>query len=781
MDFSIATLLASFTHDKSIAPKLLEKKLGTVDSKSLRQLQIALDALEKSGLLEKERGRYRRTPDTETIEAKLRCSSKGFCFAIQDDDGAEDVYVRECHLSNAWNGDRVLVRVTREGGRSRRRSPEGEVQLILERANTSVLARIKEVQPGEYRAVPLDDRLLFEMELDADAKYLSDISEHLVSVEVLRYPIGQLPPLGRIVQVLGIDAEAAAAEDIVACKYGLRRTFPSAVLAAADALPMPDRAILNSDLKQRLDVRPLLTFAVVPTTTDKPAWVDSAFTVEMTGNADRLRVGFHRVDLAHYIEPDSTLDREARRRGVAALLGEIILPIFPDAVGQGLGTFDVHSDRLATSLLLTFDLDCNLLEFEVQPSVVRLDVLLSEAEFLELAATEDAGQRRRGAAKQAAELTAAIAPLVNLAENLRSQRYERGSFDLPVWKGVSVLGREGSLGAPIASTPELEAQTLLAELDIIANEAIARHLLALQVPAVYRGQAAPSVPEIQEAIKLAANLDLDLELDCSEGDAIEPDDVQAFLGITEDPQTRKVLTHLLVPTLKSCGYSLMPRPHFSLALDTYTTFNTPTRHYADFLVQRILNLVFEKGRDRRTTRSKEAVNLRHSNCHGEIQWNVLPPDVQSDLEGHLTGLISLLNERERSIQDAEVDMRGLQKTACMKDRIGQVFTGLIVGVQSYGFFVEIEDLQVEGLVHVSSLKDDWYEYRSRQQILIGRKNRRQYRLGSTVEVEVKGVDYYRQQIDLVTVGGGSIAEDEPDFEDNEAEDRFAEDEYDSEE
>ena len=142
MEFSIATLLTNFTDDKLIAPKVLEKKLGCRDETSLAKLQIALDALERIGILVKDRGRYRRLFEEDVVEAKLRCSSKGFCFAIQDSEGSEDIYIRECHLSTAWNGDRVLVRITKEG--SRKRSPEGEVRLILERANPSVLARVKQ-------------------------------------------------------------------------------------------------------------------------------------------------------------------------------------------------------------------------------------------------------------------------------------------------------------------------------------------------------------------------------------------------------------------------------------------------------------------------------------------------------------------------------------------------------------------------------------------------------------------------------------------------------------
>lgn len=760
MDFSIASLLASFARDKSLTLKVLEQKLGIQGEAEQEQLQIALDALEKIGILEKERGRYRRLPQEQAIEAKLRCSSKGFCFAIQDEgDDAEDVYIRECNLSNAWNGDRVLVTVTKEGGgRSRRRSPEGEVNLVLERSNPSVLARIAATETGEFRAIPLDDRLLFEVELLPSDLDLGAVIDHLASVEIVRYPLGPLPPLGRVIKILGIDAEAAADFDIVTCKYGLSESFPPAVLEAAAQVAAPPKKFKAADLKNRFDARPLLTLAIDPNPGPGPKpIVDRALTLETNG-AGRTRLGIHVVDIARHVPVDSPLDREARRRGMTAYLGDRVLPIFPESLLAEVGSFLPESDRLAHSVLVTFNGQHELLEFEIQPSLVRADVVLTEGQLDGLLA----GRLDDPTIPQAERIQTLVEELKALAIALRQRRHQRGSFDLVTTQGRTQFHREGIPGTVITAGDEPTASDLLAELSICANQVVADHLRALGVPGLYRFQAMPSVGDVQDALKVAANLEVSLELTAEE--AVEPEDYQRFFRQVTGDDARKVLNYLLVPTLKPCGYGAVPRPHFGLALPQYVTFNAPARHYADLWIQRILTLIFEQGRDRKTTRSKTPVNLRHSSCHGQIEWNVLPPDVQQDLEAELVTILSGLGDRERLIQEAEADICGLQKTSAMKARIGDTFTGLIVGVQSYGFFVEIDELQVEGLVHVSSLKDDWYEYRARQQTLIGRKSRRQYALGTRVEVEVRGVDYYRQQIDLAAISAGADSS-EADLED----------------
>ncbi len=760
MKFSIATLLANFSDDKLVAPKAVEKKLDCQDDQSIRKLQIALDALEKIGVLAKDKGRYRRLLEEAIIEAKLRCSSKGFCFAIQDSEGTEDIYIRESHLSNAWNGDRVLVKIIKEG--SRRRSPEGEVKLVLERANPSLLARIKQINGhnGEpyYRAVPLDDRLLFELDLVPEGPDLANAIDHLVHVEVLRYPLGEKRPIGKVVQILGSDAEAADDLDIVCCKHDLPRSFRDQVLKEVESLV---KHSTKADQKNRLDLRELLTVSFGELNKKD---INHALSIETTSSG-YWRVGVHIADVAYFIKPDSQLDKEARKRSISIYLRDQVTPIFPDGISSGYFSLLPEKDRLAISILITVNKNGQIVEFEIEPSVIQVDAHLSYKQTKQLL---NGGNTEELVNIANEKLESTIKKLQDVSQAVRNARLRRGGFNLNLPDEKSYYNDEGELGAMI--TPDLfPARSVVAELIVLANQAIASHLLALGVPAIYRVQNTPDPGDIQEFMKLASNLGAELYLENEED--VQPADYQAFIEGFSAQKSERVLAYLLEDTLKPAIYSTTAQPHFGLALQHgYVHCTSPISRYSDLLISRVLHTVFNEGRDRRSSRSKEGVELGHSSCHGKITWNVLPPEIQQELEAQLTSVVVHLTERENVAQDAQEDLEGLIKTGLMKERTGQTFQGLITGVQSYGFFVEIEissqsteSFRVEGLVHVSSLKDDWYEYRSRQQTLVGRKNRNQYRLGDMVEVQVKSVDYYRQQIDLVAVGGGSTAFDDEEF------------------
>lgn len=501
--------------------------------------------------------------------------------------------------------------------------------------------------------------------------------------------------------------------------------------------------------------------------------LDDAITLEKTEEG-LWQLGIHIADVSYYVTSDTPIDREAQKRGVSVYLGDTVVPMLPHQLTGNLCAFLGGKDRLAISVLVTLNPEGEMVDYEIQPTAIQVDYQLSyqQAQAI-LERTANPPPSPNVDIREFAAIFELLEQLATVSQTLKDQRQKRGAFELnlpekPLPRDAQTgeqlftpkfhYDDEGALGAMMVS-PSMPIHAMIAELMLLANQLVATHLQALGVPGIYRVHPTPDPDDVQELMKLAGSMGIELRLEQEE--VVRPQDYQHFTRKFAESDAERVLTYLLLETLKPAFYSTTARSHFGLALeDGYTHFTSPVRRYPDLLVHRVLHAVFEHGRDRKSSRAKEVVDLRHSSCQGEISWNVLPPDVQQELELHIQAVVIHLTERERIAQEAEHDLEGLKKAELMRERTGEVFHGLITGVQSYGLFVEIEELLVEGLVHVSSLKDDWYEYRSRQQTLVGRKNRKQYRLGDRIEVQVKSVDYYRQQIDLLAVGGGSEIDDD---------------------
>lgn len=536
--------------------------------------------------------------------------------------------------------------------------------------------------------------------------------------------------------------------DIVSCKHDLPLEFSEKAIAATSKLPTA--RIPAAEIKNRHDLRDKLTFTIeTESNLEHTPWVENAFTLEKT-ESDEWQLGIHIADVAHFIEQDTLLDRIARKRGLAVNLRKQVLPLFPEKVSK-LCSLIPGRNRLTISVMLTFDAQGNTAEYQIIPSVISVDHQLSYQETQALIGDEKKpGKKLATLVPILKDLFFTISPLV------KAQRLQRGGLEVMTPENYSLYKDEGRVGT-ILGVASFPVHSMLTELTILAGKAVAEHLQALELPGIYCTQLEPDVEELEDLVKLGNNLDLNIDLDVQ--DSVSSQDYQRLTEQFANSSAVMVLNYLLQSTFKPVKYLTEPGKHFGLAYEGgYTHCISPGQRYIDLIIQRILKAVFEHGRDRRHSRTKHGVDLTSSSCQGQINWKVLPPNIQEQIALDIQTMLPFLNDREKQAEDAERDLAGLKKAEQMKERTGKIFEGLITGVQSYGFFVEIEDLLVEGLVHVSSLKDDWYEYRSRNSCLVGRKNRTAYRLGDRVEVEVKSVDYYRQQIDLVTVGGGSEAQ-----------------------
>ena len=740
MKFTVADLLDQLPAHEALPLAKLEKALGLSQKADKHQLQIALDGLSRLGLVDVGEAGVSRRDDPELIPARLRCSSKGFCFALRDD-GGEDIYIRDHQLNHAWNGDRVLVKVTREGGR--RRSPEGGVQCILERHTTSLLAQVEQ-QEERLVATPLDDRLLTAVELPAaDATHLDAEQASVVEVQVDRYPVGQFAPQGHVARRLPVNGGEAADLDLLLTKHRLHNR------------PQPPRATLKAlAAKERTDLtaQPSL---LLEAWTGKDAPDLPALGLEERDGGWTLWV--HTPAIAERFGYGSALDSWLRNQADAYCVGRQWLPLLSPALAKA-SAFKVGEVQAAVSVALELGSDGTLEHYrfcrsQIQPvAAAGLDALNALAERKPKSRTVPA------ALKPLKDQLPLLEQLISVTGLLRQQRQAGGSLDLDLplpaidsLGDLAVPGPDAALDGWMVSLEPHHPLALLREALLVADRALGQHLRALELPAIFATNADADASDLNDVARAALALEIPLELS-EEGNASAAELAAAFAGTDRS----RALQQQLQSILKPIQLSRTPGPHALAGLpgeeSALAPWCCPSLHYADLWNQQLLVLLLTEGKDRPSVRHKTTVDLASDACHGAIDWPLLAPSqLNPFLEAQEHGLVQRLNGRRRFLAELQADLLAMVQARQAEPLVGQVLPGVISGVQSYGFFVEVPPSHVEGLVHVSSLKDDWYEYRSRQNRLVGRKNRRTYMLGDQVEVEIQKVDALRHQIDLAVV------------------------------
>jgi ribonuclease R len=738
MKFTVAHLLDQLSSSETLPVARLEKALGLTAKAEKQQLRIGLDALRRLDLIEESDEGLRRQESEELIPARLRCSSKGFCFALRED-GGEDIYIRDHQLNHAWNGDRVLVRICREGGR--RRSPEGAVQCVLERHTGSLLAQVEE-QEERLVAIPLDDRLLTSIELpDGDSGHLDPARESVVEVCIDRFPLAQFGARGHVARRLPVHGGAEADIDLLLTKHQLhqRPTAPKAGLRSAVA-------------KQRDDLTALATLLPGGWRADGVPCVPALSLEEREGGGWRLWL--HVPSVAERVSPDSALDLWLREQAESVCLGGRWLPLLPPALVKDTA-FEAGRTCPALSLAMELGADGNLEHFRFAFTSIRPDARI-EAEALQALADRKPKSRTVPASlKPLKDFLPLLEQLVNVASLLRERRRSGGSIelDLPVppldsLADLRLPSPDAACQGWLVELPESEPLAILREAVLLAHRCLGQHLSTLELPALFARNAAADPAELNEVAKAALALEIPLELS-AEGNATAAELATAFAATDR----RRPLQLQLRSSLQPVQLSAEPGEHVLAGEPTaLAPWCCPTLHYADLWNQQVLVTLLVDGKDRPSVRHRTTVDLAGDSCHGAVDWPLLTATQLAPFQQALArGLAQRLNGRSRALLEIENDVVALAQARHAEPLVGQTLPGVISGVQSYGFFVEVPPSQVEGLVHVSSLKDDWYEYRSRQNRLVGRKFRRTYMIGDPVEVVIEKVDALRHQIDLAVI------------------------------
>ena len=784
MKFTVADLLDQIPAEGSLEKAKLEKILRLTNRSEKQTLDLALHGLNRLGILNVDQeGGVSRGESNDLVEARLRCSSKGFCFAIRDD-GGDDIYIRDHQLNHAWNGDRVLVRLTREGGR--RRSPEGGVQCILERSTTSLLASVEQ-QDDRVVAVPLDDRLLASIELSSDDASHADREKGPSVAEVVldRYPVAQFPARGHVARSLPLDGGSEVDRELMLTKANLHQR------------PAPPRASLKApSAKKRVNLidQPSLLLRGW-TAADSPCLP----AIHVTPHNGGTRLWIHAPALAERLTPGNSLDQWLMNQSESVCLGDQWLPLLSSPLTKA-SSFNVGEEQDAVSLRLDLSSDGEWQDWEFTLSRIKPVAEVSAEALQALDARKPKSRAIPAALKPLKDQIGQLETVVFCARSLHQAEQQKGRIELDLQPsqidGLSDLNSIPPDGDGQRWTTPLNvacAHSLLSVLIRQAHRVWEDHRRSLGLPAIVLDAAQPEESALNDVAKAAVALDVPLELD--EDGAPSPSELASALsGLSSS----RVLSLQLRQALPESAYSLASETSSedsadvdansvstnagsaegdqAIAEDLVETAVTtaydqltpeapwccPTLHQADLINQHVLCQLLNEGKDRPTVRQKEKAQLGHRGAASTVDWPLFTPSQDQKLSDVLRErTVQRLNARRRQVHDLKRDVIAMARARSAEPMIDQVQAGIISGVQSYGFFVEIPPSMVEGLVHVSSLNDDWYEYRSRQNRLVGRRSRRVYQLGDPVDVKVLKVDVLRNQIDLEVVPSETPAVADP--------------------
>ena len=644
--------------------------------------------------------RYALPQRLDTLAGVVRRHADGYGFVVPEDAQEDDIYLSRYAMQGVMHGDRVLVRLEPRQRDGERRS--GRVVQVLERGQHQVTGRV-EILGKHCWLLPLDARLCPDIFI-APPDRLQAQRGAMAVAEITRYGLMQEHPQGRIVEVLG-SADAPDMElRLILRKYRLPAAFPPEVEAAAEAVVSqvepPDRA-------SRCDLRDLVTFTIDSETARD---FDDAVSVEPLTNG-HVRLGVHIADVSVYVHEGSPLDREAAERGTSVYFPDRVIPMLPARLSQDICCLLPDVDRLTLSVFIELTTDAHIVRYEIVDTVIRSQARLT---YTRVAEYLDGNPRALDGWNPA--IGEVLECLDHLASVLRQQRLAAGSLDFDLPEADIILDSEGKIDA-ILRAEYTRAHMLIEEVMLLANRTIAAHLAGLNVPALYRVHEPPAPEKLVQFSALVRTFGYAFP----DMGRLQPGAVQTLLDVVQGTPEAPLINHLLLRSLPPAHYAIDNTGHFGLACTHYTHFTSPIRRYPDLIVHRLL-------RDSAAPGGMSAARREF--------WLQALPEIATST-----------STSERRAAEAEREVENLKKIEFMLTKLGEEYDGVITGVTQFGLFVELEDLFVEGLVHISWLPDYCLFYPERF-CLVGQNTGQTYRLGDRVRVRVDNVSLTRKQIDF---------------------------------
>jgi ribonuclease R len=662
-----------------------------------------LKTLVASGDLVQVRGnRFALPAPADLVAGRLQTNPAGYGFVAPDgvDPGErQDIYIAAANLAEAMHGDRVLVRIERKTPRG----PEGRIVRILDRAHDTIVGRFETDGGGMMYVVPFDRRITADVHVPSGQSSSAE-PDDMVVVEITRWPTASRGPVGRVVDVLGNINEPGIDTQIIIRKHNIPDAHSDEAVEEARRL---GSEVKPRDITGRTDFRPVTTVTIDG---EHARDFDDAITLEKLPNG-HYSLGVHIADVSHYVKEGSALDEEGYERGTSVYFTERAVHMFPSELATGLCSLNPHVDRLVQSCLMEIDRRGDVVRYEIHDGVIN-----SNARMTYTAVNAILADRDPATMEEYRALVPLFEQMHELFEILHARRWRRGSIDFDLPETEVILSEYGEIEAIVPAERNV-AHRLIEEFMLLANETVAGHLVAHGVPALHRVHEAPDAKKVAEFEAFVEPLGYGLG---ATGQTVTPKNFQKLIDrIRGTPEERPIAT-LMLRTMQKARYDAVSLGHFGLAAEHYTHFTSPIRRYPDLVVHRML-------RESRGAMSEAR---------------------REELEEELPEVAKHTSEMERRADDAERELLQWKKVRFMADKIGDEYDGYITGVAQFGLFVELIEHYVEGLVHVSSMADDFYRFHDQQHVLRGENTKKVYRLGDKVRVQVVRVDMERRQVDL---------------------------------
>ncbi|WP_263261576.1 ribonuclease R [Pseudomonas sp. RIT-PI-S] len=695
--------------------------LGTEDQ--IEALRRRLRAMERDAqLIYTRRGTYAPVDKLDLIAGRVSGHRDGFGFLIPDD-GSDDLFLSPAQMRLVFDGDRALARVS---GLDRRGRREGALVEVVSRAHESIVGRYFE--EGGIGFVQADNPKVQQEVLVTPGRNGGARVGQFVEIKITHWPTARFQPQGDVIEVLGNYMAPGMEIDVALRSYDIPHVWPEAVEKEAARLK-PE--VEEKHKQNRVDLRhlPFVTIDGEDARDfDDAVYCEPKGRIKMFSGGWRLFVAI--ADVSSYVKIDSALDAEAQVRGNSVYFPERVVPMLPEELSNGLCSLNPHVDRLAMVCEMTISKSGQMVDYKFYEAVIHSHARLTYnkvSTMLEHSRSTEA-KALRG---EYGEVLPHLKQLYALYQVLLAGRHVRGAIDFETQETRIIFGTERKI-AEIRPTTRNDAHKLIEECMLAANVATAEFLKKHEVPALYRVHDGPPPERLEKLRAFLGELGLSLHKG-KEGPS--PKDYQALLETIKDRPDFHLIQTVMLRSLSQAVYTSDNHGHFGLNYPAYTHFTSPIRRYPDLLVHRAIRSVIRSKR--------ETPHVVRAGAAAMPKARIYPYD-----EAALEQLGEQCSMTERRADEATRDVVNWLKCEYMKDRVGEVFPGVITATTGFGLFVELTDIYVEGLVHVSALPGDYYHYDQVHHRLTGERTGRSFRLGDTIAVRVMRVDLDERKIDF---------------------------------